>query len=125
MGDVVLSEIIEDMDVDRDGVVSLGEYIADIFNDEDDDSIKESEKDNFNNNLDHNKDSVLDRDEVRAWLIPVQYDYARGEAEFLVKVSDDDGDGELSKEEIVQHFTHFTGSQATDYGKAITRHEEL
>ena len=28
--------------------------------------------------------------EVRTWLIPVQYNYARGEAEFLIKVSDDD-----------------------------------
>ena len=31
----------------------------------------------------------------------------------------------LSKEEVVTHYTQFIGSQATDYGKAITRHEEL
>ena len=125
MGDVVLTEIIEDMDSNRDSFVSLEEYIADIINDDDDDDIIESEKDNFSNNLDHNKDGVLNRDEVRAWLIPVQYDYARGEAEFLVTVSDDNSDGSLSKEEILNHYTYFTGSQATDYGKAITRHEEL
>ena len=125
MADVVLTEIIEDMDSNRDGVVNLEEYIADIINDDDEANIIESERDNFLNNLDHDKDSVLNRDEVRAWLIPVQYDYARGEAEFLVKVSDGNSDGVLSKEEILENYTHFTGSQATDYGKAITRHEEL
>lgn len=31
----------------------------------------------------------------------------------------------LSREEVVSHYTKFMGSQATDYGKAITRHEEL
>ena len=64
MSEVVLTEIIEDMDVDRDGEVSLEEYIADIINDEDEDSIKDSERDNFNNNLDHDKNGKLDRDEV-------------------------------------------------------------
>ena len=71
----------------------------------------------------------------------MQYDYARGEAQFLVTVSDDDKvrvlksldcllillskDGKLSREEVVTHYTKFMSSQATDYGKAITRHEEL
>ena len=63
--------------------------------------------------------------EVRSWLMPVQYDYARGEAEFLIAVSDDDKDGALTVQEVLAHYTHFTGSQATDYGAAITRHEEL
>ena len=64
MSEVVLTEIIEDMDVDRDGEVSLVEYIADIIKDEDEDSVKDSERDNFNNNLDHDKSGKLDRDEV-------------------------------------------------------------
>ena len=68
MSEVVLTEIIEDMDVDRDGEVSLEEYIADIINDEDEDSIKDSERDNFNNNLDHDKNGKLDRDEVLSVL---------------------------------------------------------
>ena len=31
----------------------------------------------------------------------------------------------MSREEVVTHYTKFMSSQATDYGKAITRHEEL
>ena len=61
---MVLTEIIEDMDVDRDGEVNLLEYITDIINDEDEDSVKDSERDNFNNNLDLDKNGTLDRDEV-------------------------------------------------------------
>ena len=64
MSEVVLTEIIEDMDVDRDGEVNLLEYITDIINDEDEDSVKDSERDNFNNNLDLDKNGTLDRDEV-------------------------------------------------------------
>ena len=61
---MVLTEIIEDMDVDRDGEVTLLEYITDIINDDDEDSVKDSERDNFNDNLDLDKNGKLDRDEV-------------------------------------------------------------
>ena len=64
MSEVVLTEIIEDMDVDGDGEVTLVEYIADIINDQDEDSVKDSERENFNNNLDLDKSGKLDRDEV-------------------------------------------------------------
>ena len=50
------------------------------------------------------------------------------QAEFLVRVSDGDGDGALSRAEVVAHYDQFIASQATDYGAAITRqqgHEEL
>ena len=69
MSEVVLTEIIEDMDVGRDGEVDIEEYIADIINDEDEDDVKDSERDNFNNNLDHDKNGKLDRDEVDDTLI--------------------------------------------------------
>ena len=74
MSEVVLTEIIEDMDVDNDGEVSLVEYIADIIKDEDEDSVKDSERDNFNNNLDHDKSGKLDRDEVCSTNFPDKLD---------------------------------------------------
>ena len=65
MGDVVLTEIIEDMDLDRDGYVNLEEYIRDILDDEEHEpELEENEKKNFLENLDKNKDGVLDRKEV-------------------------------------------------------------
>ncbi len=34
-------------------------------------------------------------------------------------------DGTLSKEEVLDKYDLFVGSQATDFGMALTRHEEL
>merc|ERR1712096_21579 len=98
MGDVVLTEIIEDMDLDRDGYVNLEEYIRDILDDEEHEpELEENEKKNFMENLDKNKDGVLDRKEVKDWILPVQYDFAHAEAEYLVNVSDKNEDKLLAK----------------------------
>ena len=55
MSDVVLTEIIEDMDLDHDGQVNLEEYIRDILDGEEhDEELLEREKINFKENLDKN-----------------------------------------------------------------------
>ena len=66
MSEVVLTEIIEDMDLDNDGHVNIDEYIRDILDEEDiEPGLKEREITNFKDNLDLNKDDVMDRQEVR------------------------------------------------------------
>ena len=55
----------------------------------------------------------------------MQYDFAHAEAEYLVSVSDKNEDKVLDKFEVLDNYKVFIGSQATDYGKGITRHEEL
>jgi len=126
MAEVVLTELIEDMDLDHDGLVNQEEYIRDIFNEEEHEpELEENEKRNFLENLDFNKDGLLDRNEVKAWILPVQYDFAKAEAEYLVEVTDKNEDKLLTKHEILDNYKVFIGSQATDYGKGITRHEEL
>ena len=80
MAEVVLTEIIEDMDLDRDGEVSLEEYLADILEDEEEEEeVMASERDNFSQQLDQDGDGRLSRGEVRTWLMPLQHDYARAE----------------------------------------------
>ena len=65
MSDVVLTEIIEDMDLDQDGLVNLEEYIRDILEDEDHEpELQGREEANFKENLDKNKDGIMDRNEV-------------------------------------------------------------
>jgi len=126
MSEVVLTEIIEDMDLDNDGHINLDEYIRDILDEEDlEPGLKEREITNFKDNLDLNKDGVMDRQEVKDWILPVQYDFARGEADYLITVSDKNEDKQLALHEILDNYKVFIGSQATDYGKGITRHEEL
>ena len=79
MAEVVLTEIIEDMDLDRDGEVSLEEYLADILEDEEAEEVRASERDNFSQHLDQDGDGRLSRGEVRTWLMPLQHDYASAE----------------------------------------------
>ena len=47
------------------------------------------------------------------------------ESKHLIQSADENKDGKLSEEEIAQHHDVFVGSEATDYGRALPKHEEL
>ena len=76
--------------------------------------------------------------------MPEDYDHAKAEAAHLIYESDVDSvsgrgvvcgyselwklwlqDQRLSKEEILQHQDVFVGSQATDFGDYLVRHDEF
>ncbi len=63
--------------------------------------------------------------QVKQWIIPPDFDHAEAEAKHLVQESDGDSDGKLTKEEIMSKYDLFVGSQATDFGEALTRHDEF
>lgn len=39
--------------------------------------------------------------------------------------ADSDADEKLTKEEILERYDLFVGSQATDFGEALVRHDEF
>ena len=45
---------------------------------------------------------------------------AEDEAEHLLEETDQDGDGKLSREEILEQFELWVGSAATDYGLQLS-----
>ena len=47
------------------------------------------------------------------------------EARRMLSAADDNKDGKLSEEEIVKNHETFVGSEATDYGRALPKHDEL
>lgn len=49
-----------------------------------------SEREQFNEFRDLNKDGKLDKDEIRHWILPQDYDHAQAEARHLVYESDKD-----------------------------------
>lgn len=57
--------------------------------------------------------------------MPDEYDQAEAEATHLIYTSDMDSDGKLSKEEIIEKYDVFVGSQATDFGEALVKHDEF
>ena len=63
--------------------------------------------------------------QVRAWIIPSDYNHAEAEAKHLIYEADSDGNAELTKEEILDKYDVFVGSQATDFGEALVRHDEF
>lgn len=134
MYDVVVDETLEDIDRDKDGKISESEFISDMYSPED--GIQESqsavpewvqrEREQFHTFRDKNHDGYLDRDEIREWIVPANYDHAEAEAKHLIYEADTNKDGILTKEEILDNYDVFVGSQATDFGEALTsNHDEF
>jgi Ca2+-binding EF-hand superfamily protein len=130
MKQIVVNETLEDIDKDKDGSISLEEYLGDLWPEEDrakgeePDWVK-TEREQFSEFRDKNKDGKMDADEVKDWILPPDYDHVSSEAKHLVSESDANGDGKISKEEMVDKYDLFVGSQATDFGEIFKNKEEL
>ncbi|KAB7501850.1 Calumenin-B [Armadillidium nasatum] len=125
MRDIVVTETMEDVDKDNDGKISINEYIGDMYkgdSEEDEPDWVSNEREQFNNFRDKNKDGYMDLDE---WIMPPDYDHANAEAKHLIFESDTDEDQKLTKEEILEKYDLFVGSQATDFGEALLNHDEF
>ncbi|KAJ1177665.1 hypothetical protein NDU88_002917 [Pleurodeles waltl] len=129
MKDIVVLETLEDIDKNGDGFIDEDEYIADMFAHEEGGPEPDwvaSEREQFSDFRDLNKDGKMDKDEIRHWILPQDYDHAQAEARHLVNESDQDKDQRLSRDEILENSNMFVGSQATNYGEDLTRnHDEL
>lgn len=131
MRDIVATETIEDIDKNSDGKVSVDEYIGDMYkkgeDDEDDDEPDwvKNERDIFVKFRDKDKDGVMDAEEVKDWIVPADFDHAEAEARHLIYEADTDNDEKLTKTEVLDKYDVFVGSQATDFGEVLVRHDEF
>ncbi|KAM6303024.1 calumenin [Podargus strigoides] len=128
MKDIIVQETMEDIDKNGDGFIDLEEYIGDMYSRDGDAEEPEwvkTEREQFLEFRDKNRDGKMDKEETKDWILPSDYDHAEAEARHLVYESDRDKDGKLSKEEIVEKYDLFVGSQATDFGEALVRHDEF
>ncbi|XP_077994163.1 calumenin-A-like isoform X1 [Glandiceps talaboti] len=127
MKGIVVEETLADIDKDKDGFVSLEEYIGDLYQGDDEnapDWVK-TERDHFSQFRDKNGDGKMDKREVQEWILPQDYDHAEAESKHLIYESDADKDKMLTKEEVLAKYDLFVGSQATDFGEALIRHDEF
>lgn len=132
MKDLVVQETIDDIDKDGDGKVSIDEYIGDMYHHDDEEGIAgeepdwvKRERESFSEVRDQNNDGFMDNQEVRSWILPADFDHVDAEAKHLLHESDSDSDNMLTKDEILSKYDLFVGSQATDFGEALTRHDEF
>jgi len=128
MQHIVIQETLNDIDKDKDGFVSLDEYIGDMYHPEAGEAVPEwveHEKEQFKEYRDKDKDLKLNPEEVKDWIIPPDYDHTDAETKHLIFEADANKDGKLSKDEILAKYDVFVGSQATDFGEALIRHDEF
>ncbi|ALC42947.1 scf [Drosophila busckii] len=129
MRDVVLQETVEDLDKDKDGKISVDEYIGDMYRpsgvDEEEPEWVLSEREAFSKHRDLDNDGYLNEEEVRQWIVPKDFDHAGSEAKHLIFEADMDHDEQLTKDEVLDKYDVFVGSQATDFGEALARHDEF
>jgi calumenin len=121
MRDIVVMETVEDIDKDNDGKISVDEYIGDMYkatdeHEEEPEWVKH-ERDTFKTWRDKDSDGFLSNDEVRDWIIPPDFDHSEAESKHLIYEADADSDEKLTKEEILNKYDVFVGSQATDFGE--------
>ncbi|XP_074511174.1 reticulocalbin-3 isoform X1 [Sebastes fasciatus] len=129
MRGVAVQETVEDIDKDGDGRINLAEYIGDMYSPENGESEPEwvlTERKQFYEFRDTNKDGYMDAEEVANWVLPGEVDHADNEAKHLIHETDADKDQKITKKEILANWNMFVGSQATNYGEDLTkRHDEL
>nr|XP_046235392.1 calumenin-A [Scatophagus argus] len=128
MKDVVVQETIEDIDRNGDGFIDLQEYIGDMYTADDKEEEPEwvtTERQQFSEFRDKNHDGKMDKEETLDWILPSDYDHAEAEAKHLLHESDKNQDGKLAKKEILDKYDVFVGSQVTDFGEALMRHDEF
>lgn len=49
--------------------------------------------------------------QVKAWIVPEDFNRAEQEARHLIQLADDNKDGQLQEDEMVNHYQVFVGSQ--------------
>lgn len=128
MSDFAIEDVLSEYDTDKDGFISLSEFIGDVRSDEGNSpsqwEIEETVR--FKDLYDQDKDGKLNREEQLRWVAPNSYGSAREEALHLIKEMDQDGDGKISEAEVLRNQETFMNSEVTDYGRQLhISHDEL
>ncbi|KAM9854408.1 reticulocalbin-2 isoform 1-T2 [Aulostomus maculatus] len=127
MADFAIEDVLSEYDTDKDGFISLSEFIGDVRGEDDTPSQWEIEETvRFKDLYDQDKDGKLNREEQLRWVAPNSYGSAREEALHLIKEMDQDGDGKISQAEVLKNQDTFMNSEVTDYGRQLhISHDEL
>ncbi|CAB3985126.1 calumenin-A-like [Paramuricea clavata] len=119
MHEVAAEEVLKGVDKDKDGYLSLEEYIGDY--DEPKPEWLDAEREIFRKERDKDGDGKLNKAEVLAWLFPVNYNPLDSEAGHLLHEADGNKDKTLTKQEILDKQELFVRSKATNFGETLKR----
>nr|XP_002735380.1 PREDICTED: calumenin-A-like [Saccoglossus kowalevskii] len=128
MKDLITWKFFADFDKDKDGGVSLLEYIPpNPLPDEEEDIDNDGEprwvgkaKARFAM-IDSNKNGILEVPEALAVLMPDYHRAANSEARRIMKNVDENEDGKMSLKEVKKHYKVFTENEHVDFNSQIRR----
>lgn len=111
--ELFVKEATEDMDTNKNSNIELNEFIKHLDEiateaEKNDEHWLLSQKENFGNFLDKNKDGALDGDEIKQWLIPDKSKKFELEAKRLLEIGDLNQDSSLSESEFLEQHEHFS-----------------
>ncbi|XP_028416120.1 calumenin-A-like [Dendronephthya gigantea] len=119
MHEIAAEETLKGIDKDKDGYLSLEEYIGDYGETEPD--WVDEEREYFRKERDKDGDGKLNKAEVLTWLFPVNYNPLDAETEHLMYEADGNKDKTVTKREILDKQELFVKSKATNYGETLNR----
>lgn len=119
----VVNSTMREKDKNKDGFLDFQEYLGD--KDQSNPMVLEAEKERFDDEFDKNHDGKLDIKEVEDWIIPNNVLIAVEEVEHLFDNANENLDSVLSFDEVLKYYHLFVGSEATNYGEMLNKHEEL
>ncbi|XP_025196696.1 calumenin-A-like [Melanaphis sacchari] len=114
MQSIILLGVMNRFDTDKDEKITFDEFIGDRRTDHTEEWLQE-EKTKFIEELDINKDGVLDKDEVHNWASPNNNMIAETEADVLIMKADKNHDGVLSFDEILDNYYTFISPESETY----------
>lgn len=121
---ILMSETMGDLDKDGDGKLDLAEYVKSMYGETKSVADWDNGAITFKAFRDKNSDGFIDKEELMAWMHPEDYDQNRAEADHLIYEADKTGDKVLSMEEVLNSYTIFVSSQATDFGQDLHYHHD-
>ena len=126
MYDTIYTLTMRRRDDNKDGRLSFEEYIRSEDGEMPDPKSEQFivEKDRFEKDLDLDHDRHLNKEEIMGWVLPNSEETSKNEATHLIQVCDDNHDGKLTLNEILEHVQEFLNSEATNFGQNLN-HDEL
>lgn len=125
--DATIEEALGAVDTNIDGKLSLDEYLADWR--EKPNYLSEVDEKHmtnmFTNDYDRDQNGFLEGDELLFWIHEDNAQNAVDEADHLMDMCDDDEDGKLSPQEIVNEADEWIESAGTEYGQTLRWMEDL
>lgn len=125
--DAIIAEGLGVVDTNKDGKLSLEEYLADWHTKPNIVSELEHkiEVDAFKDEMDRDGNGFLEKDELIYWIHPENSYNAVEEADHLIDMCDENDDAKLTADEIIEETDLWLESVGTEYGQSLRYMDEL